>query len=103
MDRMAMCAQTGMTRCGLFHAQPQIKSFGNGAEHGECGRSDFGADAVTGKDEEVHGYCPICGCPSSLFLQKRKRVLKNKGIPRVPAASCSQSNCVFETPCANVD
>jgi hypothetical protein len=49
-----------MTDCGLFDTQLQVKAFGNRAQYGKSGGRNFGADAVTGKNEEVHGYCPIC-------------------------------------------
>ena len=67
-----MCAQAGMTYRGLLDLQPQIKTLGNRAQYSKSGGRDFRADAVTGKNKEVHGYCPSTVGHHRFFLGQEK-------------------------------
>src|SRR5262245_12419207 len=74
MDRMSMRTQAGVSRRRLLDPQFQIEAVGSGAQDRKRSGSDFGTDAVTGKDKEVHTCRPICGRPSSLFRRQRKEL-----------------------------
>src|SRR5262249_17143232 len=78
VNRTAVSAQAGVTDRGFLNLQSQIKALGNRTEDVKRGGWHFRANAVTGKNKEIHGVnSRNCGGRHHRLFQR-----KEKGRPR---------------------